>query len=198
MQPFELKENCTLSFASCLNEFSKLLNNSIVTDISGQKLPLDLGLNEIVLTLKKCRENKGAVYIVGNGGSAAIASHVVIDLLNRASMKAMAMLDSATVTCISNDYGYEQVYAKQISQFAVEKDTLIAISSSGNSKNILNAVNAARSCHAQVITFSGFSEHNALRGVGDFNLWLNAKDYGQVEIGHAFVLHHLTDQLCLK
>lgn len=198
MQAFESTEKSVPRFASCLSEFSNLLNNAIVTDISGQKLPLELGLNEIVLTLKKCREDKGTVYIVGNGGSAAIASHVVIDLLNMAAMKAMAMLDSAVVTCISNDYGYEQVYAKQICQFAVEKDVLIAISSSGNSKNILNAVNAARVCHTQVVTFSGFSEQNALRGVGDFNLWLNAKDYGQVEIGHAFVLHHLTDQLCLK
>ena len=98
-------------------------------------------------------------------------------------------------TCISNDYGYEHVYEKQLAQFIEKEDVLIAISSSGNSKNIINAATFAKNKGAHVITLSGFSENNRLRQIGDYNLWLNANDYGQVEIGHAFILHYFTDRL---
>jgi len=132
---------------------------------------------------------------VGNGGSAAIASHAVIDFINMDKMRATAMLDAAVTTCISNDYGYEQVYAKQLMQCIDGKDVLIAMSSSGQSKNIMNAVSVATSKNAKVFTLSGFLTDNPLRKMGDYNLWLNSKDYGQVEIGHAFILHYLTDRL---
>ena len=75
------------------------------------------------------------------------------------------------------------------------KDILIAISSSGQSRNIVNAVAVAKKNGATVITLSGFQDNNPLRQIGHYNLWLNSKDYGQVEIGHAFILHYLTDRL---
>lgn len=135
--------------------------------------------------------------MVGNGGSAAIASHAVIDLLNMGSVRALTLHDTAVITCISNDYGYEHVYEKQIKQLMTSRDILIAISSSGQSKNILNAVKVAKGNRAKVLTLSGFSSENPLRKLGDVNIWLNSTDYGFVEIGHAFVLHNITDRLNL-
>jgi D-sedoheptulose 7-phosphate isomerase len=185
----------SFGFVSCIDRFSQLLATAIISLPSSKILPLEKGMQEMIAMLHACREQGGTMYVAGNGGSAAIASHVVIDLLNMCKAKATAMLDPAVTTCISNDYGYEHIYEKQILQSACKEDVLIAISSSGKSKNILNAVSAAKSKEAKVITLSGFAEENPLRTVGDVNLWLTSKDYGQVEIGHAFALHHLTDGL---
>ncbi|NCX93868.1 MAG: SIS domain-containing protein [Gammaproteobacteria bacterium] len=189
------KTRLDLRVSTRVDSFSQVLLATEITDLSFQSLSLEQGFWEIEALVRACRAESGTVYIVGNGGSAAIASHCVIDMVNMAKVRALSMLDPSVTTCISNDYGYEHVYERQLLQFATHRDVVIAISSSGKSKNILNAVAAARTCGAKVITLSGFGADNPLRRVGDFNLWLDAKDYGQVEIGHAFMLHNLTDRL---
>lgn len=175
--------------------FSTVIQNTCITTKSYDVISIDSGMHVIISLLDQCRDNAGVVYIVGNGGSAAIASHAVIDFINMDKMRAISMLDPAVTTCISNDYGYEFVYSKQLAQFIKKEDVLIAISSSGKSQNIINAVATAESIGAKTITLSGFSENNPLRQAGDYNIWLNSNNYGQVEIGHAFVLHYITDQL---
>lgn len=184
-----------IALHSSITLFSNIISDLKITTQLHKILLTQQGLNLIINMLIQCRNQNGAVYIVGNGGSAAIASHATIDFLNMAKMKATAMLDSAVTTCISNDYGYEYVYSKQLEKFIGPQDVLIAISSSGQSKNIINAVNVAKKNDAKVITLSGFQENNPLRQIGHYNLWLNSIDYGQVEIGHAFILHYLTDRL---
>ena len=184
-----------ISLTSSVTDFSDIINHSVITSSQHESLLLDQGTQAIIRMLIQCREQNGTVYLVGNGGSAAIASHAVIDFMNMATMRAHSLLDSSVTTCISNDYGYEHVYSKQVAQFIQFNDVLIAISSSGKSQNIINAVNAAKKNTAKIITFSGFLENNPLRQLGNYNVWLNTKDYGQVEIGHAFILHYLTDRL---
>src|SRR3990167_9281449 len=185
----------TISLDICITNFATVLSETKITTTLHETLPTQQGMQAILATLMHCRNNNGAVYIAGNGGSAAIASHAVIDFMIMCGMLATAMLDPAVTTCISNDYGYEHVYAKQLARFIREEDVLIAISSSGRSQNIVNAVDLAKKHGAKTITLSGFLENNLLRQIGDYNLWLNSKDYGQVEIGHAFMLHYLTDRL---
>lgn len=188
-------ETTGMSLASTVNRFAALISGAAITDLAQQELPLEQGMEQIIHLLRTCREQERTVYIVGNGGSAAISSHAVIDFLNMVKVRATALIDTAVITCISNDYGYEQVYERQLLQFVHSGDVLIAISSSGKSKNILNAVSAAKSKGAHTITLSGFDVNNPLRKVGDINLWLDSKDYGQVEIGHAYILHNITDRL---
>lgn len=188
-------ESPVITLDSSVESFSSVLFNTKITTDTHENVALEKGMLSILRILHHCRNQNGTVYITGNGGSAAIASHAVIDFLNMAKMKAMAMLDPAVTTCISNDYGYEYVYSRQLTRFIGKNDVLIAISSSGRSKNIVNAVETAKQHQAQVITLSGFAENNALRQIGHFNLWLSSTDYGQVEIGHAFLLHYLTDRL---
>ena len=185
----------TMTLCSSVGRFSAVIQQTQITTNNKSFLNIDDGMQAILTRLHHCREQTAVVYVIGNGGSAAIASHAVIDFLNMAKIKATAMLDPAVTTCISNDYGYEHVYEKQLAQFIEKKDVLIAISSSGNSKNIINAATFAKNKGAHVITLSGFSENNRLRQIGDYNLCLNANDYGQVEIGHAFILHYFTDRL---
>ena len=130
---------------------------------------------------------------VGNGGSASIASHMAIDFSKNAGLPAMAFNDGVTLTCLGNDLGYEQVFAKQIEMYGKPEDVLVAISSSGNSLNILNAVTAARRLHLPVLTLTGFKAENKLRRLGDWNLYVPSSEYGFVEIVHLAVIHAVLD-----
>ncbi len=134
------------------------------------------------------------VWLVGNGGSASIASHAAVDLLT-AGIPALTLTDPAMVTCIANDYGYEQVYAYPLSRLLKFDHLLIAISSSGKSRNILNAIGAAERVKAERVTLTGFSPDNPARQLGTLNLWVDSMDYGTVELEHAAILHRLTDKL---
>lgn len=152
----------------------------------------DAELNSLVMTiLEKVKETSKKVMIIGNGGSAGISSHLAVDFWKNGGIKATAFNDSSLLTCISNDYSYDQVFEKPIEMFAESGDVLFAISSSGNSKNILNAVNAAKAKNVFVITLSGFSSDNALRQLGDVNIYTPHHDYGVVEVSHVAIIHSL-------
>lgn len=133
--------------------------------------------------------------LIGNGGSAAIASHQALDFWHAGSVRAMAFSDSALLTCMSNDYGYENVFAKSIEMFADSRDVLIAISSSGCSPNITRAVQVARAKECDVITFSGFDKDNSLRSLGDLNFYVASNVYGYVEIAHLALIHTVADMI---
>lgn len=126
---------------------------------------------------------------IGNGGSAAIASHMANDFTKNAGLPGICFNDGAALTCMGNDFGYEQVFSKQIEFHARPGSVLFAISSSGSSKNILRGVEAARAKGCAVVTMSGFSPSNPLRALGDVNFYLNSSDYGLVEVGHTALIH---------
>jgi len=134
------------------------------------------------------------VIVVGNGGSAAIASHVAVDLTKNAGIRAITFNEADLITCFANDYGYEQWMAKAVECYGDAGDILIAISSSGQSKNILNACEAARRTKfASVVTLSGFDPANPLRHLGDENFWVDSRAYNLVELTHQFWLLALVD-----
>jgi D-sedoheptulose 7-phosphate isomerase len=135
--------------------------------------------------------NAGRHYFIGNGGSAAIASHMAVDWTKNGGKEAIAFNDASALTCVANDYGYEQVFSKQIEWHAKPGDILVAISSSGRSVNIINAVIEARSRGIPVVTLSGFTPDNPLREMGQVNFWIDSKDYGIVELSHAAILHSM-------
>ena len=176
-------------------ELHSVVISAQVTDASGERLETDASIVQMLDVLSELRRRGGSLYLVGNGGSAAIAGHAVTDFLNVGGLRAMTLHDSSLMTCMANDYGYENGFARVLSTLATQGDVLIAISSSGKSKNICNA--AARVCElgGTVITLSGFTPDNPLRALGHFNIWLDSRDYGMVEIGHQFVLHNLSDRL---
>ena len=146
------------------------------------------------LIIEQTRFNKKLIFI-GNGASAAIASHMSTDYWKNGGMRAIAFNDSSLLTCISNDYGYKHVFEKPIEMFADEGDILMAISSSGKSENILRGTQAARSKKCSVITFSGFSPENPLSQTGDYNFYVASPSYGQVEIIHLTICHCICDAL---
>jgi len=147
-------------------------------------------------TAEHCRRQGARVYFVGNGGSAAIASHMAVDWMKNGGFAATSFNDGASLTCLANDLGFEQVFALPLSRQARPGDLLIAISSSGRSTNILAAVAAARGAGAAVLTLSGFLPDNPLRSSGDMNFYVPSKLYGFVEVAHLCVCHAVLD-LCM-
>jgi D-sedoheptulose 7-phosphate isomerase len=137
------------------------------------------------------RGNK--LMFIGNGGSAGICSHMAIDYSKNGGMRSLAFNDGAALTCLGNDYGYENVFSKQIELHARANDMLIAISSSGQSENILRAVHTARKMNCYILTLSGFKASNPLRTLGDINLYVDSSEYGFVEITHLSLCHAILD-----
>jgi len=183
-----------MSIAFRADRFSALLKHVEITARDGAAFGLESGMAVIMKILLQARENRGNVYIIGNGGSAGIASHAVIDLLHIAKLQAFTLHGSSLLTCMANDYGYDNAFARILSQITRPGDVLIAISSSGNSKNIRNAAAQVTEAGGKVITLSGFACDNPLRSSGDINVWLDASDFGMVEIGHQFILHNISDR----
>lgn len=138
---------------------------------------------------------EGMVYAIGNGGSSGIASHFCTDLLRTLEMSATTISDANILTCFANDFGYENVYRIPLMRNLKGKDVLVAISSSGKSKNILRAVEVAQEKKTPIITLSGFDRENPLRQLGDLNFWIDSFDYGLVETAHFFILHTIVDTL---
>jgi len=134
--------------------------------------------------LKKTKINKGKVILVGNGGSAAMASHVSVDLTKMCRIRAVNFNEADLLTCFANDYGYENWVQKALSFYADKKDLLIFISSSGESKNIINGANFAKKIGCKVITLTGFKKTNKVKKIGHINLWLDSKNYNFIEMTH--------------
>ena len=148
-------------------------------------------LKQIIINAKK---NRKKILIVGNGGSAAIASHFSVDLTKNAKIRCTNYNEADLITCFSNDFGYERWMEMAINLFGDEKDVLIVISSSGKSKNIIKACIAAKKKDfSKIITFTGHSINNPVKKIGDINLWINSKSYNYIENIHQFWLLSLVD-----
>lgn len=152
-------------------------------------------LDTVVKIAAERRKQGATIYFIGNGGSAAIASHMAADWGKAGGFRSMCFNDGALVTCLANDLGYGSSFAEPIRRFGKPEDLLFAISSSGRSVNILNGVDAAKTVGMRVVTLSGFDNWNPLRTMGDVNFHVPSHKYGPVEIAHLSILHAMLDQL---
>jgi D-sedoheptulose 7-phosphate isomerase len=160
--------------------------NSYFDTLSKKAAEIDTDLLEQAATMiSQIDYSSGAKSIIaGNGGSASIASHVAVDLTKAANARSICFNEANLITCYANDYGYEKWVEEAIKSYYVKGDVVILISSSGTSKNIVNAATYAKNLGLNVITFSGFSSNNDLRKIGDINLWIDSSEYNIVEITH--------------
>tara|TARA_Y100000816_G_scaffold280833_1_gene254669 strand:- start:479 stop:1039 length:561 start_codon:yes stop_codon:yes gene_type:complete len=153
-------------------------------------------IKNLIINAKK---NNSRVLIFGNGGSAAIASHVSVDLTKNSKVKAMNFNEADLITCFSNDYGYEKWIEKTIEFYADKKDILILISSSGKSKNMINACKAAKKKKiSKIITFTGNKKNNPLSKLGDINMWVDSNIYNHIENIHQVWLLGICDLIKLN
>jgi D-sedoheptulose 7-phosphate isomerase len=184
-----------LSLHARAAEFRDVIASVEVTDRSGAARDAEDAMSSLVEWLETLRARGRHLYLVGNGGSAGIASHAVTDFLKFGRLRAATLHDPSLLTCMSNDYGYEAAFARVLATVASRDDLLFAISSSGRSANIRNAAAEMHRLGGRVVTLSGFDRDNPLRSSGDLNIWFDSSDYGMVEIGHQFILHNLADRI---
>ena len=152
-------------------------------------------LKKICLELK-AKGNK--LIMAGNGASATIASHAATDFTKQAKVRSLCFTDASLITAFGNDYGYENWVAEAIKSYYKNGDVVILISSSGSSKNIVNAAKKAKQLNLRVVTFSGFTEDNSLRQIGDLNFWLPSKAYNIIENTHSIWITTVVDMILGK
>lgn len=145
-------------------------------------------------SLDRVKQNNNQVFIIGNGGSASIASHAVVDFVNALSIPAFTIHDSSLLTCMTNDHGYENAFSMVLKKIAKPGDFLVAISSSGNSQNILKAHQVMLELGGECFSLSGFKDDNHLKQQQGGHVWLPSESYGHVEVGHMLIMHYLIDQ----
>jgi D-sedoheptulose 7-phosphate isomerase len=157
-------------------------------------------LEPIVARIDRCLGEGRKVMACGNGGSAADAQHLVAELVGRFrdERRALAavtlMADAATLTALANDYGYEQVFARQIEALAAPGDVLFAISTSGNSANVVRAAAAARARGCAVVGFTGASG-GKLAEHADFLVRAPSAVVARIQEVHALCIHAIADAL---
>jgi D-sedoheptulose 7-phosphate isomerase len=152
-------------------------------------------LESCIAWIRDVRDRQSVVHLLGNGGSAAVVSHAQNDLVKGCKVQALVHQDIPTLTAYTNDNGYEASLRGPLAVWLQRQDVVIAVSSAGQSPNIVQAATAAKEKGAQVITLSGFLPENALRQLGHVNFYVPSTDYGSVELTHAALLHYLTDRL---
>jgi len=171
-------------------------------DFSKKVMPDQELIKKIIETKKiflEIKKSNNKILIFGNGGSAAIASHVTVDLTKNAKIRAVNFNEADLITCFSNDYGYEKWVEKSIDFYADPKDILVLISSSGQSLNMINACRAGKNKKvSKIITFSGHSKDNPLSKLGDINFWVDSKAYNFVENIHQLWLLTIVDLIIGK
>ena len=152
-------------------------------------------LERAATMVRQAHDSGKKVILAGNGGSAAMASHVAVDLTKTAGIRAINFNEADLLTCFANDYGYEHWVARALEFYADPGDLAILISSSGASQNMLNGAEQASAMGLAVISLSGFSPDNPLRRLGDLNLWAASDSYNIVEMTHHVWLLAIVDYL---
>lgn len=184
-----------MNWSSNINEISRCLqllsaSGSDVKDVSVDEafgLWIDLALS--------IRAKQNTIFLIGNGASASIASHVAADLAKNGHVHTEVFSDLSLITAIANDIGYEEVFAEPIRCRMRKGDMLVAISSSGQSMNVLKAVEEAKDIGGYLVTLSAMRPDNPLRNMGLINFYVPAKTYGLAETCHAAVLHYWIDKI---
>jgi D-sedoheptulose 7-phosphate isomerase len=120
-------------YARYISTFTATLRSAVATDSRGRLMVFDEAVQCMGRKMRACHDADRRTLLIGNGGSAGICSHIAVDMSKNCGIRASAFNDGAVLTCLSNDYGYEHVFAKQIEWHATAGDILIAISSSGRS-----------------------------------------------------------------
>lgn len=170
------------------------LREMVVTDHTGAELPGVEGVTRWVAMTRAAHDRDGHLFLIGNGGSAGMASHMAADACKNGRLRAMALNDAAMLTATANDLEYEQVFSLPLERLARRGDLVISISSSGSSPNIIRALETARRLGLAVVTLSGMRTDNRSRALGDVNVYLPLTRYGWVESAHQIVMHYWLDQ----
>jgi len=162
----------------------------IVTLRDGTVVDQDTGLYEWVRLAKEVRDDRdGTLYLIGNGASATIAEHMALDAMKAGRFKTGSCSETSYLTAIANDISPDDLFSFKLNRVFTDRDMLITVSSSGNSPNIIRAIETVRPKGGYVVTLSGMKPDNKSRTLGDLNFYLPAPTYGTSEVCHADLMH---------
>jgi D-sedoheptulose 7-phosphate isomerase len=170
------------------------LRNLIVTDAGGAQMSAQDGFARWVDMTHTTQERGGQLFMIGNGGSAAMASHMVTDAVALAHLRAFALNDSTLLSATANDLSFEQIFTLPLERLARGGDLLVALSCSGNSPNIVRAVESSRDRGLRTVTVSSMRIDNRCRALGDLNFYVPLARYGWAQCAHQVLLHYWFDQ----
>lgn len=170
--------------------FFNFFNNQIINSLASIDYSQLVTIAEMI---KKTSANNNKIIVIGNGGSAAMASHISVDLTKTVKCRSINFNEADLITCFANDYGYENWVEKALEFHADKGDLVILISSSGSSMNIIKGARKAKEMDLTVVTLSGFHPDNPLRSLGDINLWVDSRGYNIVEMTHHIWLVAIVD-----
>jgi D-sedoheptulose 7-phosphate isomerase len=182
-----IKEKKKMDDLNFLKIYFTQYEKNLFADEAKEKM---MGMRDRITRMQR---EGGKLIFVGNGASAAIASHCALDFTKQAGVRATAFNDPSLITAFSNDYGYEYWVAKAIGFYAEPQDIVVLISSSGKSPNMINAAKYAKERSMEIITFTGFSIDNPLKQLGDLNFWVDSQAYNIVECIHMIWLTAVID-----
>ncbi len=180
--------------------FARRLQGSVATAASLQSPDQLARIVAIAETLRACLARGGTIYTCGNGGSAAQALHLAEELIgryrgNRPAHRAVCLnADPTAMTCIANDFGFDQVFARQCEALLREGDVLVALSTSGNSENTVQALHAASRRRSIAIGLLG-RDGGRCAGLCDRTVIVAAEDSAHIQEAHQVVLHLLCEAL---
>lgn len=158
-------------------------------------------LEKLVRAFKKIKNSRNSkIIFLGNGGSASICNHVSVDLSKNAKVKSINFNEANLITCLSNDYGHESWMKEALRIYCNKSDLVVFISSSGQSKNIVNASNWCNKNNISMVTLTGFNKNNKLKknNKKGLNFWINSKAYNHVELCHLYILLSAVDMVIGK
>jgi D-sedoheptulose 7-phosphate isomerase len=183
-----------VSWLTALNDVLEKTQSRIGASPAG----LSDGLAAAGELFRAARERKATAWWVGNGGSCAICSHLAQDVMNKIGLRSHVLAEPSLMTCMANDFGYAEVYARPLRHMARPGDLLVAISSSGNSPNIVACADVAAAKGLSLLTLSAFDKGNKLwNHLSDVALYLPSDLYGLAEVGHEALLHAVIECLWL-
>ena len=182
-----------MTWHSYLRQLTTAFHATAFTDGNGIRLEPDEAfatLTQVTCALTRTRKR---LCLVGNGASAAMADHIAADLAKNAGVATETLANTALLTAIANDIEYPEIFSTLLRGKLETEDMVAAISSSGTSANVVNAVRYARQVGCPVITFTGMQPDNPVRSMGTLNIHVPTPFYGTVESCHAAILHHWVD-----
>ena len=193
------KEGTTRNIMNYINELMNALENvEIERNKPDDKFSYEEGMGHLVDFFIGTKKAGGNLYFIGNGGSAAVACHMTADFLKNGEMKTRSLYNPSTFSCFANDYGYEYVFSKQLEAATEKGDILVAISSSGNSQNIINAIEVVKQKGGVTISLTGFGRTNKARQISDYSIYVPSNEYGIVESIHNLILQQIVDEIKRK
>lgn len=187
------KTSAPNSWAAQVEAVAGALGRSGAFDQAGNVIPIDVAFIRWRDLALATATSANAVYIIGNGASASMASHFSADLAKNGCLHTQVFTDCSLMTAVANDLGYDEVFAEPLRRRGRTGDLLVAVSSSGRSPNVLLAATTARNLGLSVVTLTGKSADNPLKAAGDINFHVPAETYGMVETCHATLLHWWMD-----